>query len=214
MTSGFFGSVAGSAIANTVATGTFTIPLMKRTGFRPHVAGAVEASASVGGQFLPPVMGAGAFLMAERTGLPYSQIALLSIMPAILYFLSVWVMVHFEAKKQGLERIPDAETPKLVPLLKNGWYYLLPLLTLIGILIVGYTAYKAAFFAILATIGVSYFRRETRLTPKRIWEAIVTGAKNSLAIGGAVGTIGHHRRCHRFDGFGTDIPGFSPIGCR
>ncbi len=190
MTSGFFGSVAGSAIANTVATGTFTIPLMKRTGFRPHVAGAVEASASVGGQFLPPVMGAGAFLMAERTGLPYSQIALLSIVPAILYFLSVWVMVHFEAKKQGLERIPAEETPKLGQLLKNGWYYLLPLLVLIGILIAGYTAYKAAFFAILVTIGVSYFRPETRLTPKRIWEAMVTGAKNSLAIGGAVGTIG------------------------
>ena len=190
MTSGFFGSVAGSAIANTVATGTFTIPLMKRTGFRPHVAGAVEASASVGGQFLPPVMGAGAFLMAERTGLPYSQIALLSIVPAILYFLSVWVMVHFEAKKQGLERIPAAEIPKFLPLLKSGWYYLLPLLTLIGILIAGYTAYKAAFFSILVTIGVSYFRRETRLTPKRIWEAMVSGAKNSLAIGGAVGTIG------------------------
>ena len=190
MTSGFFGSVAGSAIANTVATGTFTIPLMKRTGFRPHVAGAVEASASVGGQFLPPIMGAGAFLMAERTGLPYSQIALLSIVPAILYFLSVWVMVHFEAKKQGLERIPAEETPKLGPLLKSGWYYLLPLLTLIGILVAGYTAYKAAFFAILVTIGVSYFSPETRLTPKRIWEAMVTGAKNSLAIGGAVGTIG------------------------
>ncbi len=190
MTSGFFGSVAGSAIANTVATGTFTIPLMKRTGFRPHVAGAVEASASVGGQFLPPVMGAGAFLMAERTGLPYSQIALLSIVPAGLYFLSVWVMVHFEAKKQGLERIPAEETPKLGALLKGGWYYLLPLLTLIGILVAGYTAYKAAFFAILVTIGVSYFRPETRLTPIRIWEAMVTGAKNSLAIGGAVGTIG------------------------
>ena len=190
MTSGFFGSVAGSAIANTVATGTFTIPLMKRTGFRPHVAGAVEASASVGGQFLPPVMGAGAFLMAERTGLPYSQIALLSIVPAILYFLSVWVMVHFEAKKQGIERIPAEEIPKFLPLLKSSWYYLLPLLTLIGILIVGYTAYKAAFFAILVTIVVSYFRPETRLTPKRIWEAMVSGARNSLAIGGAVGTIG------------------------
>ncbi|MDD9974520.1 MAG: TRAP transporter fused permease subunit, partial [Candidatus Poribacteria bacterium] len=190
MTSGFFGSVAGSAIANTVATGTFTIPLMKRTGFRPHVAGAVEASASVGGQFLPPVMGAGAFLMAERTGLPYSKIALLSIMPAILYFLSVWVMVHFEAKKEGLERISEEETPKFIPLLKSGWYYLLPLLTLIGMLIARYTAYKAAFFAILVTIGVSYFRPETRLTPKRIWEAMVSGAKNSLAIGGAVGTIG------------------------
>ena len=190
MTSGFFGSVAGSAIANTVATGTFTIPLMKRTGFRPHVAGAVEASASVGGQFLPPVMGAGAFLMAERTGLPYSKIALLSIVPAILYFLSVWVMVHFEAKREGLERIPEEEIPKFLPLLKSGWYYLLPLFTLIGILIAGYTAYKAAFFAILVTIAVSYFRPETRLTPKRIWEAMVSGAKNSLAIGGAVGTIG------------------------
>ena len=190
MTSGFFGSVAGSAIANTVATGTFTIPLMKRTGFRPHIAGAVEASASVGGQFLPPVMGAGAFLMAERTGLPYSQIALLSIVPAILYFLSVWVMVHFEAKKQGLERIPTEEIPKFRTLLKSGWYYLLPLLTLIGMLVAGYTAYKAAFYAILVTIGVSYFRPETRLTPKRIWEAMVTGARNSLAIGGAVGTIG------------------------
>ena len=190
MTSGFFGSVAGSAIANTVATGTFTIPLMKRTGFRPHVAGAVEASASVGGQFLPPVMGAGAFLIAERTGLPYSKIALLSIVPAILYFLSVWVMVHFEAKKQGLEPIPESEIPKFFPLLKNGWFYLLPLFALIGMLIAEYTAYKAAFFAILVTIGVSYFRPETRLTPKRIWEAMVSGAKNSLAIGGAVGTIG------------------------
>ena len=163
MTSGFFGSVAGSAIANTVATGTFTIPLMKRTGFRPHVAGAVEASASVGGQFLPPVMGAGAFLMAERTGLPYSQIALLSIVPAVLYFLSVWVMVHFEAKKEGLERISETETPKFLPLLKSGWFYLLPLVTLIGMLIAGYTAYKAAFFAILVTIAVSYFRPETRV---------------------------------------------------
>ena len=190
MTSGFFGSVAGSAIANTVATGTFTIPLMKRTGFRPHVAGAVEASASVGGQFLPPVMGAGAFLMAERTGLPYSQIALLSIVPAVLYFLSVGVMVHFEAKKEGLERIPETEIPKFLPLLKSGWFYLLPLVMLIGMLIAGYTAYKAAFFAILVTIGVSYFHPETRLTPKRIWEAMVSGAKNSLAIGGAVGTIG------------------------
>ena len=190
VTSGFFGSVAGSAIANTVTTGAFTIPLMKRTGFRPHIAGAVEASASVGGQFLPPVMGAGAFLMAERTGLPYSQIALLSIVPALLYFLSVWVMAHFEAKKEGLERIPDPEIPNLFTLLKTSWYYLLPLIVLIGILIAGYTAYKAAFFSILVTIAVSYFRPETRLTPKRILEATFTGAKNSLAIGGAVGTIG------------------------
>lgn len=190
VTSGFFGSVAGSAIANTVTTGAFTIPLMKRTGFRPHIAGAVEASASVGGQFLPPVMGAGAFLIAERTGLPYSKIALISIVPAVLYFLSVWVMVHFEAKKQGLQPIPEDEIPKFTTLLKTGWFYLLPLITLILSLMQGYSAYKSAFFSILVTIIVSYFRPETRLTPKRIWEAMVTGAKNSLAIGGAVGTIG------------------------
>ncbi|MXV77186.1 TRAP transporter fused permease subunit [Candidatus Poribacteria bacterium] len=190
VTSGFFGSVAGSAIANTVTTGAFTIPLMKRTGFRPHIAGAVEASASVGGQFLPPVMGAGAFLIAERTGIPYSKIALLSVVPAVLYFMSVWVMVHYEAKKQGLEPIPVDEIPKLSTLLRTGWFYILPLLTLIGSLMLGYSAYKAAFYSILVTIVVSYFRRETRLTPRRILEAMVTGAKNSLAIGGAVGTIG------------------------
>lgn len=190
VTSGFFGSVAGSAIANTVTTGAFTIPLMKRTGFRPHVAGAVEASASVGGQFLPPVMGAGAFLIAERTGIPYSRIALLSVVPAVLYFLSVWVMVHYEAKKQGLEPIPADEIPKLSTLLRTRWFYILPLLTLIGSLMLGYSAYRAAFYSILVTIVVSYFRPETRLTPRRILEAMVTGAKNSLAIGGAVGTIG------------------------
>lgn len=190
VTSGFFGSVAGSAIANTVTTGAFTIPLMKRTGFRPHIAGAVEASASVGGQFLPPVMGAGAFLIAERTGEPYSTIALISIVPAVLYFLSVGVMVHFEAKKEGLQPIPESEIPKLRTLFKTGWFYLLPLLTLILALMLGYSAFKAAFYAILVTIVVSYFRPETRLTPIRIWEAMVTGAKNSLAIGGAVGTIG------------------------
>ena len=190
VTSGFFGSVAGSAIANTVTTGAFTIPLMKRTGFRPHIAGAVEASASVGGQFLPPVMGAGAFLIAERTGAPYSKIALISVVPAILYFMSVWLMVHFEAKKQGIEPLPHSEIPRLSALLKTGWYYLLPLICLIGALMAGYSAYKAAFYSILVTIVVSYFRPETRLTPGRIWEAMVTGAKNSLAIGGAVGTIG------------------------
>ena len=207
VTSGFFGSVAGSAIANTVTTGAFTIPLMKRTGFRPHIAGAVEASASVGGQFLPPVMGAGAFLIAERTGVSYSKIALISIVPAVLYFLSVWVMVHFEAKKQGLEPITTEEIPKLTTLLKTGWYYLLPLITLITSLMLGYSPHKSAFYSILVTIVVSYFRPETRLTPKRIWEAMVNGCKNSLAIGGAVGTIGVIVAVIDLTGLGTIFPG-------
>ena len=188
--SGFFGSVAGSAIANTVATGAFTIPLMKRTGFRPHVAGAVEATASVGGQFLPPVMGAGAFIMAERTELPYSHIALISVAPALLYFFAVWVMVHLEAKKWNIQGLPKEDLPQLLPLLKRQWYCMVPLLTLVATLISGSTASKAAFFAILATIVVSYIRPETRLTPNRLWGAMVLGARNSLAIGGAVGCIG------------------------
>ena len=188
--SGFFGSVAGSAIANTVATGAFTIPLMKRTGFRPHVAGAVEATASVGGQFLPPVMGAGAFIMAERTELPYSHIALISVAPALLYFFAVWVMVHLEAKKWNIKGLPKEELPQLLSLLKCQWYCLLPLVILVATLISGSTASKAAFYAILTTVVVSYFRAETRLTPKRLWEAMVLGARNSLAIGGAVGCIG------------------------
>ena len=188
--SGFFGSVAGSAIANTVATGAFTIPLMKRTGFRPHVAGAVEATASVGGQFLPPVMGAGAFIMAERTELPYSHIALISVAPALLYFFAVWVMVHLEAKKWNIKGLPKEELPQLLPLLKRQWYCLLPLVILVATLISGSTASKAAFYAILTTVVVSYLRPETRLTPKRLWEAMVLGARNSLAIGGAVGCIG------------------------
>ena len=188
--SGFFGSVAGSAIANTVATGAFTIPLMKRTGFRPHIAGAVEATASVGGQFLPPVMGAGAFIMAERTELPYSHIALISVAPALLYFFAVWVMVHIEAKKWNIKGLPKEDLPQLLPLLKRQWFCMIPLLTLIATLISGSTASKAAFFAILTTVVVSFFRPETRLTPKRLWEATVLGARNSLAIGGAVGCIG------------------------
>lgn len=188
--SGFFGSVAGSAIANTVATGAFTIPLMKRTGFRPHIAGAVEATASVGGQFLPPVMGAGAFIMAERTELPYSHIALISVAPALLYFFAVWVMVHLEAKKWNIKGLPKEDLPQLLPLIKSQWYCLVPLLILIATLISGSTASKAAFFAILTTVAVSYLRPETRLTPKRLWEAMVLGARNSLAIGGAVGCIG------------------------
>ena len=188
--SGFFGSVAGSAIANTVATGAFTIPLMKRTGFRPHIAGAVEATASVGGQFLPPVMGAGAFIMAERTELPYSHIALISVAPALLYFFAVWVMVHIEAKKWNIKGLPKEDLPQLLPLLKRQWFCMIPLLTLIATLISGSTASKAAFFAILTTVVVSFFRPETRLTPKRLWEAMVLGARNSLAIGGAVGCIG------------------------
>ena len=170
---------------------------MKRTGFRSHIAGAVEATASVGGQFLPPVMGAGAFIMAERTEMPYSHIALLSATPALLYFFSVWVMVHLEAKKEGIEGLPTVELPRLSTLLKSQWYCLIPLIVLIATLVVGHTASQAAFFAILTTIGVSYLRRETRLTPKRLWEAMVNGARNSSRYRRRGWQYRYHYCCNR-----------------
>ncbi|MDX9820148.1 MAG: TRAP transporter fused permease subunit, partial [Desulfococcus multivorans] len=125
--SGFFGSVSGSAIANTVSTGAFTIPMMKKAGFRPHVAGAIEPSASIGGMFMPPIMGAGGFLMAEMTEIPYVQIMIMAIFPALMYFLSVFTMVHFEAKRYGIVGKRRPEDPTALEILKKQWFMSLPL---------------------------------------------------------------------------------------
>jgi TRAP transporter 4TM/12TM fusion protein len=188
MASALFGSISGSAIANTVATGAFTIPMMKRAGFRPHVAGAIEPSASIGGMFMPPVMGAGGFLMAELTGIPYVNIMLISVFPAILYFLSVLTMVHFEAKKYGIEGLQDL--PKPMEILKQQWYMALPLLVIVVLMLMGYSPGFSAFWATLGCILVSWVKKENRMGPKEIWEAMITGAKNTLVIGATVGVIG------------------------
>lgn len=156
MASALFGSVSGSAIANTVSTGAFTIPLMKKAGFKPHVAGAIEPAASIGGMFLPPVMGAGAFLMAELTATPYSQIVLISIFPAILYFLSVLTMVHFEAKKMGLQGIDTGARVKEI--LSRDWYLATPLLVIIVLMIMGFSPGYAAFWAIMSCIGLMFLQ--------------------------------------------------------
>jgi len=188
--SALFGSVSGSAIANTVSTGAFTIPLMKRAGFRPHVAGAIEPAASIGGMFLPPIMGAGGFLMAELTGLPYSYIMMISVGPAMLYFFSVFCMIHFEAKKLNIVGIQDEEFPHWKLVLKNGWYYSLPLVIITILMLVGRSPGFAAFWATFSCIAVSWVNKETRMGPKEIWEAIQTGARNTLIIGATVGVIG------------------------
>lgn len=190
LASALFGSVSGSAIANTVSTGAFTIPLMKRAGFRPHVAGAIEPAASIGGMFLPPIMGAGGFLMAELTGLPYSYIMLISVGPALLYFFSVFCMIHFEAKKLNIVGIKDEEFPHWKQVLKNGWYYSLPLVIITILMLVGRSPGFAAFWATFSCIAVSWVNKETRMGPKEIWEAIQTGARNTLIIGATVGVIG------------------------
>ncbi len=118
--SGLFGSISGSAIANTVSTGMFTIPMMKKAGFKPHVAGGIEPAASIGGMFMPPIMGAGGFIMAELTGLPYSHIMLVALFPALMYFFSVFVMVHYEAKKENV--VGERSKSSAMEIFKKQWF--------------------------------------------------------------------------------------------
>jgi len=190
MASALFGSVSGSAIANTVSTGAFTIPLMKRAGFRPHVAGAIEPSASIGGMFMPPIMGAGGFLMAELTETPYHHIMAIAVFPALLYFFSVFCMIHFEAKKHKIEGIQDPNAPRARDVLKREWYFALPLVIITWLMIIGKSPGYSAFWATLSCIGVSWVRKETRMGPREVWEAIQTGARNTLIIGATLGVIG------------------------
>ncbi|MFH1060161.1 MAG: TRAP transporter permease [Pseudomonadota bacterium] len=188
--SGFFGSVSGSAIANTVSTGAFTIPLMKKAGFKPYVAGAIEPAASIGGMFMPPIMGAGGFLMAELTDTPYSQIMLMAFFPALIYFLSVYVMVHYEAKRWGLKPERDPNAPTAMQILKKQWFMSLPLVIIVAMMLIGFSAGNAAFWATLSCIGVSWLTKEHRMGPKQIMEAMLDGARSTLVIGATVGVIG------------------------
>jgi len=188
--SGLFGSVSGSAIANTVSTGAFTIPLMKRAGFKPHVAGAIEPSASIGGMFMPPIMGAGGFLMAELTETPYAYIMMIAVFPALLYFFSVFCMIHFEAKKHNIQGLTEDNLEHWTVVLKREWYFSLPLVIITILMIMGRSPGYSAFWATISCIGISWVRKETRMGPKEIWEAILTGARNTLIIGATLGVIG------------------------
>lgn len=188
--SALFGSVSGSAIANTVSSGVFTIPMMKKAGFKPHVAGAIEPAASISGAFLPPIMGAGGFLMAELTGTPYSTIMLLAVGPAFLYLLSLWCMVHFYAKQNNLAGVPGEEYPDWREVLKGGWYFALPLVIITVMMLMGRSPGNAAFWATLSCIALSWVKKETRMGLREIWEAIQLGARNTLLIGATVGVIG------------------------
>jgi TRAP-type uncharacterized transport system fused permease subunit len=156
MASGFFGSVSGSAIANTVSTGAFTIPLMKRAGFRPHVAGAIEPSASIGGMFMPPIMGAGGFIMAEMTEIPYVDIMVMAVFPAVIYFLSVFVMIHYEAKRYGLVGIVDEKAPTALQILKKEWFMSAPLLVIVILMLLAYSPGMAAYWAIMTCLVVAW----------------------------------------------------------
>ncbi len=186
--SGLFGSISGSAIANTVSTGAFTIPMMKKAGFKPHIAGGIEPAASIGGMFMPPIMGAGGFIMAELTGVPYSQIMLVAIFPALMYFFSVFVMVHYEAKKNNL--VGERSEHSAMEIFKHEWYYTLPLVVITIFMLYGYSPGYSAILGLISCIVVSWFRKETRIGPKEFLEAAREGAQSSLMIGATVGVIG------------------------
>ena len=159
--SGLFGSISGSAIANTVSTGAFTIPMMKKAGFRPHVAGGIEPAASIGGMFMPPIMGAGGFIMAELTGVPYSRIMLVAIFPAIMYFFSVYVMVHYEAKKHNI--IGEKSEHSAMHILKKEWIYILPLVVITIFMLSGYSPAFSAILGLATCIAVSFKEKDTHI---------------------------------------------------
>lgn len=178
LASGFFGTISGSSVANTVSTGTFTIPLMRSVGYRPAFAGAVEAASSTGGQIMPPIMGAAAFIMAQFLGLPYVEIAKAALIPAVLYYLAVGFMVHMEAKRLGLKGIPKERLPKTWQVLRQGGYLLLPIFVLIYLLIQGYTPLKSAFYCILATATISLLANN--------WKAWAGAAPNNEKLSTAL----------------------------
>ena len=189
--SGMFGTVAGHAVANVVTTGAFTIPLMKKTGFRPYFAGAVEAAASTGGQLMPPVMGAAAFLVAEVTNIPYNQIATAGILPAVLFYLALFMMIDLEAGKEGLKGLPGSELPQLSQVIMRWGHLAVPVLVLLYmLLIVGSSPIKAALYSTGTCVIFSWLRKETAMGYSKLILAMESGAMGALNVIIACGAAG------------------------
>ncbi len=205
VSSGMMGTISGSAVANTVTTGTFTIPLMKRIGFEPHVAGAVEATASSGGALMPPVMGAAAFVMAEFLGMPYVQVCKAALIPAILYYLAIFSVVHFYALKIGIRGLPEEEIPRIRDVFRRRWMFVVPLLLLIGIMIMGYSPRVAVLYALLATVVMSWVKKETRMSLPKILEALTETGTNGVMVATACAIAGIVIGVVLLTGMGTKI---------
>ena len=204
VSSALCGMVSGSSVGNTVTTGSVTIPMMKKPGYPGEFAGAVEAAASTGGQIMPPIMGAAAFIMAEMTGYEYSEIIVRAILPAFLYFLGIFLGVHFKAKKLGLKGLPKEELPKWKVLLPK-MYLLLPLVLLVYMIIGGQTMAKSAIYATIACIVVSLINKDDRMTPSKFVDALESGGKNTLSIGIACGVAGVISVCITMTGLGGKL---------
>ena len=195
ISSALCGMVSGSSVGNTVTTGSVTIPMMKKTGYKPEFAGAVEAAASTGGQIMPPIMGAAAFLMAEYMDLPYIQVAVKAILPAVLYFAGIFIAVHLEAKKLGLKGISREEMPKWGDLAKRC-YLIAPLVLLVWLVSSGArTMQFSAAVSILAAVVVGFLNPDERLTPKKIFEALEAGAKGAITVAVACAVAGMIAGC-------------------
>lgn len=194
VSSGLFGMISGSATANTVATGAFTIPMMKRAGYPKETAGAIEAASSTGGMFMPPVMGAGAFLMAEMMGVPYSEIILVALVPALLYFTVILAMVHFEALRNGIEPVADADRERPSEIFRRGWYYLIPIFLLFVALFRGYTASTAAVVAILSFVAVMFVKyalaRDLKGFLRTLFQSLADGGDKALMVGSTAAPVG------------------------
>ncbi len=190
LASSLFGTISGSSIANTVTTGSLTIPAMKRIGYPGHFAGAVEAASSTGGQITPPIMGAAAFLMVEFLEIPYTTIIVAAAVPALMHYVAVFAIVHFEAKRLGLRGLAPDEIPRIWQVLKAGWPTVIPLIILITVLFSGYTPYYAAFSGITACIVIGFLNPRHRLTVRDLLDAFYMGSKYALAVGAAGAAVG------------------------
>ncbi len=190
VTSAFEGMVEGSSVSNVVGSGSFTIPMMKKLGYKPEFAGAVEATASTGGQIMPPIMGAAAFLMSEFLGIKYTEVVKAALIPACLYFMGVFAGVHFEAKKLGLKGMPKNELPKFSHILLTEGHLFLPLIAIIYLLVSGYSLQTVALGSIVIAILASMIRKSTRITIKDFFEALEKGARSALGVATACATAG------------------------
>ncbi len=192
VTSALFGSISGSSVANVVATGTFTIPMMKRIGFRAKIAGAIEAIASTGGQFMPPIMGAGVFILATLIEVSYLKIALMNVIPALIYFYFVILMVDLEALSSGLKGLPPDEVPKVSAVLKNGWHFFLPIIIVLGLLFYGFSPEVGAFWGTMSAFLLSWRRKNTRMKTSDVLVALRSGASANNSAGAAIGALGYY----------------------
>lgn len=190
VSSALFGTISGSAVANVMVDGWLTIPLMKRTGFKPDFAAAVEATASTGGQIMPPVMGAAAFVMAEFTGIPYIQICLHAAIPALLYYFALFMAVHFEASRTGLLGVPKEERPRFQSVILTRGHLFFPLIVIVYFMIAGYTPMYACIYATLSVVLIALLRAETRMGVMKILKALEFGAKNMLPVAAACACAG------------------------